>query len=63
MVYRYMSCKQCRCIVPAHYTHSVIHIVSTNQMSVAEPYWMGEEQAEQIGNVIAMVGRCKLTLD
>ena len=40
-----------------------MYTVSTNQMSVVEPYWMGEEQAEQIGNVIDMVGRCKLTLD
>ena len=36
MVYQYMACIQWRCIVPAHYTHSVI-VVRPIRAPVAEP--------------------------
>ena len=38
IMYRYLSCTQCHCIVPAHYAHSVIHHGPIRAPVAEEPY-------------------------
>ena len=47
IVYQYMSCTHCRCIVPAHYTHSVIQCRPIRGPGLRSPLPLGSSKCRR----------------